>query len=401
MKNYIMAGITIVINLLLILFIILSYTIDLTIKLSLLDVIIIVLVVGYFDYIVYEKIITSIRRASFKYVIHVNGIRGKSTTTRLIDAGIRNCGYKVFSKTTGTIPTIINTKNEEVKIHRLGNANIREQIKMVKRAYKEQADVLVLECMAVNPELQYICERQILEANITVITNVRPDHIQDMGETLDDLAVAFCNTIPKEGHLIINDGDYSKLFSEKAKELKTECHIAKEYKGSDTLDTFEENIALALEVANVMNLDVDLFFEGMRNYHHDFGAFSEALINNTIFLNGFSINDPVSIKKVYEKILNKYDANKITILLNSRSDRPTRVIQHIELLKELPCKKILISGSNPKYVKNKLQKDINTELDILDKITDINNEEIVFAIGNIGGKGMDIIKYIQTNGATK
>lgn len=401
MKNYIISGITIVINLLLILFIILSYTIDLSIKLNLLDIIIIFLVVGYFDYIVYEKIITSIRRSSLKYVIHINGIRGKSTTTRLIDAGIRNCGYKVFSKTTGTIPTIINTKNEEVKIHRLGNANIREQIKMIKRAHHEHADVLVLECMAVNPELQYICERQILEANITVITNVRPDHIQDMGETLDDLAIAFCNTIPKEGHLIINDGEYAKLFSEKAKELKTECHIATEYNGEETLDTFEENIALALEVANVLNLDVDLFFEGMRNYHRDFGAFSEAKINNTIFLNGFSINDPVSIKKVYDKILNKYDANKITILLNSRSDRPTRVIQHIDLLKELPCKKILISGSNPTYVKNKLQKEINIDVEILDKITKINNEEIVFAIGNIGGKGMDIIKYIQTYGATK
>ena len=334
-------------------------------------------------------------------MIHINGIRGKSTTTRLIDAGIRNCGYKVFSKTTGTIPAIINTKNEEVKIHRLGNANIREQIKMIKRAHHEHADVLVLECMAVNPELQYICERQILEANITVITNVRPDHIQDMGETLDDLAIAFCNTIPKDGHLIINDGEYVKLFSEKAKELQTECHIAKEYTGEETLDTFEENIALALEVANVLNLDVDLFFEGMRNYHRDFGAFSEAKINNTIFLNGFSINDPVSIKKVYDKILYKYDANKITILLNSRSDRPTRVIQHIDLLKELPCKKILISGSNPTYVKNKLQKEINIDVEILDKITKINNEEIVFAIGNIGGKGMDIIKYIQTYGATK
>ena len=168
------------------------------------------------------------------------------------------------------------------------------------------------------------------------------------------------------------------------------------------IPAYKSNLNQLDELVNYFsNLDVDLFFEGMRNYHHDFGAFSEALINNTIFLNGFSINDPVSIKKVYEKILNKYDANKITILLNSRSDRPTRVIQHIELLKELPCKKILISGSNPKYVKNKLQKDINTELDILDKITDINNEEIVFAIGNIGGKGMDIIKYIQTNGATK
>ena len=398
MKNIILLSITGILNLLLILFIVLSFVIDLFISLTLLDVIIIVLVIGYFDYIVYEKVITNIRRSSFKYVIHINGIRGKSTTTRLIDAGIRNCGYKVFSKTTGTIPTIINTENGDVIIKRLGNANIREQIRMIKQAHKEKAEVLVLECMAVNPELQYICERQILEANITVITNVRPDHIQDMGETLDDIAIAFCNTIPKNGHLVINDSDYKQLFMEKSKLLNTECHIAKEYLGNDKLDTFEENIALALEVAKIMNLDLDLFFEGMRKYHRDFGAFTEIKINNTIFLNGFSINDPVSIKKVYDQVLSKYDSKQITILLNSRSDRPTRVLQHIELLKELSCKKILVSGSNPKYVKNKLQSDSNILVEVLEKIEDINKEEVIFAIGNIGGKGMDIINYLQVNG---
>ena len=83
---------------------------------------------------------------------------------------------------------------------------------MVKKAYKEGADVLVLECMAVNPELQYICEKHILNADVTIITNVRPDHIQDMGETLEDIAVAFSNTIPVNGHLVVNDSNFNSLF---------------------------------------------------------------------------------------------------------------------------------------------------------------------------------------------
>ena len=40
-------------------------------------------------------------------------------------------------------------------------------------ANKQKAEILVLECMAVNPELQYISEQHILEADVTVITNVR------------------------------------------------------------------------------------------------------------------------------------------------------------------------------------------------------------------------------------
>ena len=123
---YIFGGI---INLLVIVLVTISYTTDIIPAFSLLEVIISILALGYFDYIVIEKALTTKKRNSFKYVIHVNGIRGKSTTTRLIDAGLRNLGYKVYTKTTGTLPYTINTKNEDVKVERTGNANIREQIK--------------------------------------------------------------------------------------------------------------------------------------------------------------------------------------------------------------------------------------------------------------------------------
>ncbi len=398
MLSIIVYIISCIINILVITIVTLSYTTNLIEAFDLIELIIIALALGYFDYIILEKAICSKRRKSFKYVIHVNGIRGKSTTTRLIDAGFRGCGFKVFSKTTGTLPYIINTENNDIKIKRLGNANIREQIKMINKAYKEQAEVLILECMAVNPELQYISEHHILHADATIITNIRLDHIQDMGEDLEDIAYAFCNTIPTNGHLIINESEYIKLFEEYSKKLNTKCHIAEPYKVEDTFDTFAENIAVALELAKALNLDVEKFYEGMKKYHHDFGAFKKIRLDNTIFLNGFSINDPESIKVVYNEIIKQYDANKLTILLNSRSDRPTRVLQHIELLKNLKCKKILLFGSNPTYVKNQLKGLENIEIETLNKVEDLNNEELIFAIGNIGGKGMEIIEYFQNNG---
>ena len=366
---------------------------------TLLSFITIVLAVGYFDYLIIESIRNKRIRNRFKYVIHVNGIRGKSTTTRLIDAGLRKCGFKVFSKTTGTVPTMINVNNEEIKIKRLGNANIREQLKMVKKAYKEGAEVLVLECMAVNPELQYICEKHILNANVTVVTNVRPDHIQDMGETLEDIALAFSNTIPTNGHLVINDSEFISLFIKRAKTLNTKVCIAEEYLGSDTLDTFKDNIEVALGVATSLGLDKELFFEGMKEYHHDIGAFETIKYNDTIFMNGFSINDPFSIKVVYNEIIKKIDYNELTIVLNNRSDRPTRILQHIEMMKDLPCKKLLIYGSNTRFVYEKIKKnctDLNVE--ILTDIEDLLKEKNIFGIGNIGGKGLEIINYFRDKG---
>ena len=311
---------------------------------------------------------------------------------------IRSFNVEGNMQSSFTLPESIGTiLLEDIKIDDV-TISIDEQIKMINNAHKENADILVLECMAVNPELQYVCEHQILEADVTVITNVRLDHVQDMGDNLEDIAYAFCNTIPTNGHLVVNDSEYVKLFKEKAKELGTTVHVAKPYENEDTLDTFTENIAVALEVARVLNLDLDLFFEGMKNYHHDFGAFSRHKIDNTLFLNGLSINDPESIKYVYDEIAKKYDLNNVTILLNNRGDRPTRVLQHIELLSNIKCKKILLIGSNLTYVKNKLEKKLDIEIELLENIEDLKKEEIIFAIGNIGGKGMEVIEYFHNNG---
>ena len=70
----------------------------------------------YIFYVIIERLLINYYRKKIPLIIHINGIRGKSTTTRLIDAGLRNCGLKVFSKTTGTVPTMINTNNEDVVI---------------------------------------------------------------------------------------------------------------------------------------------------------------------------------------------------------------------------------------------------------------------------------------------
>lgn len=46
-------------------------------------------------------------RSELVHVVYVNGIRGKSTVTRMIDGGLRAGGWKVFCKTTGTVPMVI------------------------------------------------------------------------------------------------------------------------------------------------------------------------------------------------------------------------------------------------------------------------------------------------------
>ena len=58
----------------------------------------------YIVFLIYEYYSLSIIRKGLRHIIHVNGTRGKSTVCRLIDAGLKAGGHKVFTKTTGTSP---------------------------------------------------------------------------------------------------------------------------------------------------------------------------------------------------------------------------------------------------------------------------------------------------------
>ena len=361
-----------------------------------LSILISILVLSYLVYVILEKVYVDKIRKSFKYVIHVNGTRGKSTTTRLIDAGFRELGYKVFSKTTGTLPTYIDTLNQEHVIKRLGKANIREQIRMMKKAYKEGAEVLVLECMAVNPELQYVSEHRILRSNVCVITNVRMDHLGVMGDTKEEIAKSLSNTIPEAGVVIIHDAEFYDLFKAVADKTASTVVCASPLNEDVDIDTFKDNIENALEVSRVLNLDTDKFKEGMKKYHHDMGAWKVIKMKDTIFINALSMNDPESIKMSYQNAKEKY-GDDITILLNSRPDRGERLLQHIEMLKDMKFKKLIISGSNQGFIKNKL-KNLDISIEVFESCDKLLEENIIFATGNIASDGMKILEYFKKGG---
>ncbi len=64
------------------------------------------LIILWFSYLLLEAYLNRKYLASFRAVIHVNGIRGKTSTCRAIDAALRT-RYRVFTKTTGTDAAMI------------------------------------------------------------------------------------------------------------------------------------------------------------------------------------------------------------------------------------------------------------------------------------------------------
>src|SRR5690349_12457469 len=95
----------------------------------------------------------------------VNGIRGKSSITRLVASGVRGGGLPVVAQTTATAARYIHPDASEAPVSRkFGIANVVEQIGIVRRAASERPDVLVMECMAVQPALEEINQEKLIKS---------------------------------------------------------------------------------------------------------------------------------------------------------------------------------------------------------------------------------------------
>lgn len=374
------------------------------------EIIIIILCLFCIFYLFFEKRRSECQRETFKYLIHVNGIRGKSTVSRLIDAGVRAGGYKVFTKITGTSPRIINTFNVEREINRKGKANIKEQIKTINWAYREGAEVLITECMAVKPEYQYICENKILHADINIITNVREDHLDEMGKSLDEIASSLANTIPTNGAIFTSDEKYFDFFKREAIKKNSKVFINREEKEEYWEIDFPSNVALALEVCKYIGIDEKKALEGMKNYHKDPGVLKVLLYKNRenkiYFINAMAANDPNSTEIIIDRLSKKdYWNNKRYLLVNNRGDRVSRWEQHISFVKKIDKKfdKILISGENRELFQKYLLKEkiAKEKIEIVGNASDFDSIEkdiLILAVGNICGNGKKIVDYFEERG---
>ena len=117
-------------------------------------------------YLTAERILHGRRLKHIPLRIHVNGTRGKSNVTRLIAAALRRSGVRTLAKTTGTLPTLILPDGSEEIIRRRSPANILEQMAVVKRAERLKVQALVVECMALEPTLQFVSEMAMIRSTL-------------------------------------------------------------------------------------------------------------------------------------------------------------------------------------------------------------------------------------------
>lgn len=348
----------------------------------------------YIMFLIFEYYYNKHARKKIKHVIHVNGTRGKSTVTRLIGTMLRKNNVKTLTKVTGTIPVIIDEEGQEQIIKRIGNANIKEQLKIIRKASRRNAEALVIECMAITPKYQKITEREMLKSNIVVITNARKDHEEVMGEGRESIIKALGNTIPKNGILIIPK-NLKASYREKAQSLNTKIITYDKYIKDQDIDMYDENVAIAIAVGKLFKIAEKEVLKSLINYPKDIGALKIFENKNHLFVSAFSINDNESLMITLDKIKNKVkDNQKLTILLNNRSDRQYRLKDQLELISTINPHQVILAGSNYGYSKRFLNnKNIKTIK--YNKKMNLENYDVVLGMGNIKGLGLKLIINYQ------
>ena len=350
--------------------------------------------------------------------IHVNGTRGKSSVTRLVAAGLREGGLRTFAKTTGTAPRVIDSEGKDRIIHRLRLPSIGEQVRLLSYFASERPQAVVMECMAVQPQYQWIAEHQMVKSHIGVITNVRPDHLDEMGPTEDDVAYSLCNTIPVDGILITGEDQKKDILKEVASSNRSDLIFSDDKSvTNDELDKFTymehpSNVAVALDVCKEAGISRDIALAGMHKVQPDLGALVAWDLDmnekRLQFVNGMAANDPVSTLQIWKFVIDRYPAVGGTcVFFNSREDRPLRTRQMIELtLEEIKPDHFFIRGDKvTSAVKGLSHHSPKTDVkvigldeplnEVVDLLEDLPNDTLIYAIGNQVGAGQDILQLIS------
>jgi poly-gamma-glutamate synthase PgsB/CapB len=357
---------------------------------------------------------TSLSRTPLR--IHVNGTRGKSQTTELIVKGIQAAGIRAMGKVTGVVPLLIHVDGSKTLIKRIAPPSIREQKWTVRQAAREEAEILVIECMAIKPELQWVSERKMIRSQIGVITNVRLDHTDLLGRSPSKIARALANTIPKKGVLFTTEQSQYEILSVEAKRRETKpIYVDKESQVDATLEKHippwihPENLALALVVCEYIGIPRQVALRGMIELPREVGSFEIIHFvvegKRLIFVNAFAANDPQSTQTLLERALLCLGKNMSIIgLFNHRRDRFFRARTFADFVQKAGFDQVFLIGDRLPRSRSFFPgavdlSQIHQAEPLCTRIaSELPEGSALFGFGNIGGIGIELSEYLKQIG---
>lgn len=354
--------------------------------------------------------------------IHVSGTRGKSSVARLIATGLSMSGLPTTGKTTGTLARMIMPDQSEYPVYRPLGANIIEQKRIIATTAKMGVKNIVIECMALQPIFHWISEKHLVRATHGVITNIREDHLDVMGPTEHDVALAIASMVPVKGTLYTAEVRNLDVLKMACDDRKTKlvavgpedvAAVTDEEMSGFKYSEHKENVALVLRILADFGISRENAVKAIWHTNPDPGALADYKLDyfgrKIIFVNAFAANDPESTARVWNSMLKRYpNVDKEIALFNMRADRPSRTQQ---LSKESTfwrdADKVILIGTGAYLFASLATKDgVDPELfstsegdnvaDIFENILEnCSGTTIVIGMGNIGGPGLGLVRYFR------
>ncbi len=388
--------------------------------LILLSIVIVLALAGMIEALAHRRNLSSLR-----FRVHVNGTRGKSSVTRLIAGGLRAGGIATCAKTTGTLARMILPDGSEYPVFRPGGANVIEQCRIVATAAAWHARALVIECMAVQPHLQWLSESRLVKATHGVITNARADHLDVMGPGEHDVALALAGTTPIDAKLFTAEKKYLHLLEAAGQDRNTTVAAVgpdevaavtdEEMEGFSYVE-HKENVALALRVCADIGVDRATALRGMWQAPPDPGVLTISHVRffgrDIYFVNGFAANDPESTEQVWNMALKLHpEVERRIAIFNCRIDRPMRSQQlGRACVHWQSADHYLLMGSGTYFfVKAAMAEGLpfgkmlpaehQSENEIFELIVEFaRRSAVIVGMGNTKGRGLKLARFMQNRG---
>jgi gamma-polyglutamate synthase len=318
-----------------------------------------------------EQFIHNKRLEKIPIRVLVNGSRGKSTVTRLVAAALREHGLVVIARTTGAAARHILNDGQEREIVRVGRTRISEIMQTVKLAVSKNADALVVECMALQPEYQRVVGKKYVRSTLGVITNIREDHLDVMGPTLKDSARNLCSSMPCNSKwvtaeeallpMMVNLGEAcdSKVIAVGNNELEPDESALL------AVHDIPQNYLIALCVCKELGVPRKIAWKGMLKAGGDPGSLHLYRLptqsGQVLTIDAFSANDPDSTKIIMESLWQRgLNVDPCILIYNNRQDRVQRGLSFCPLflwsLQRINIQRLVLVGPNTNLIVKKLLK---------------------------------------------
>lgn len=330
--------------------------------------------------------------------ILVNGTRGKTTVARMVASALNESGIRTICRTTGSEAQLVLPDGTVQPFKRRFGARITEMIPLLRTCTSQNAECLVVECMALGEENQRTLSNILVRPTHVIITNSFVDHVAEIGETKEETVWTLSQSIYPGSKVFVTESEYMEY----CKDKESECTVANPYTESicnSNMEIHQSNAGVAIALCASLGVPKEIAIRGFAKATGDIGLRGNITgKGNSILIPSFSINDQTCMDNAIKDAAKENPGKAINVVFNNRRDREYRIL----LMDRVLCEnKDLIStvyciGDYPVKVMRHFEKNahiraVASDVEDVHRIIDLACGEVFVGLGNIKGSGEALI----------